>query len=311
MSVPDVIPLFDSQSGSLEIGDDGSVSRNVTLRWLISGMTSYSSAEAKGEEIAPRLIGSHRRKNLNLDSQGNGFYLVSANYHNPAVNAGDGEGDGGEEPKPATFEFDTTGGTEHITQAYRGEDKTTAAGATGQKGYFVVEGAAPDTPVPNLDGAINVQGDQVQGVDVPVPAFTFNETWHFPSTFVLASYIRTLYLMTGRINSKPWRIFDAGEVKFHGARGLITQGQSSVAVNFNFTAIPNRTFTVGYAEITKFGHDHMSVQYETSEDHDHIIKRPKLVYIECTGPSGDFADLLIGNPFPTLGQPADAFAGAA
>jgi hypothetical protein len=310
MSVPDVIPLFDSQSGSLEIGDDGSVSRNVNLRWLISGMTSYSAAEAKGEELAPRQIGSHRRKNLNLDSQGNGYYLVLASYHNPAVNAGSAEGDGGEEPKPAAFEFDTTGGTEHITQAYNGADKTTAAGPGGQKGYTVGPGA-DGTGAPSLEGAINVQGDQVQGVDVPVPAFSFNETWHFPSTFVLASYIRTLYRMTGRINSKPWRIFDPGEVKFHGARGLITQGQSSVAVNLSFTAIPNRKFFVGSVEITKYGHDHMSVQYETAEDSNSIIKRPKLVYIECTGPSGDFADLLIGNPFPALGQPADAFAGAA
>lgn len=306
MSVPDVIELFDSGSGSLSLSDDGSYSRNVSLRWLISGIPSYAAAEAKGEEIAPRKLESHMRKGLDISPLGNGFWILAADYHNPAVNGSDPEGDSGDEPKPASFSFDTTGGTQHITQAYSGTDKNTQGGVSGQQGH-----ARAGVEVPDIKGAINVQGDQVQGVDVPAPAFSFTETWHFPTQFVLSSYIGTLYRATGKINHTPWRIFDFAEVMCMGARGEIVQGQSSVPINFSFTARPNRLgFDVGdIVGVNKNGWDHMSVQYETSEDNNSIIKRPKFVFIECIAPSFDFDSLRIGNGFPELGQPAGVFGG--
>lgn len=302
MPIPEVIEVKDSNRGSLTLGDDGSISRDVDPKWILSGFPTYAAAEAKAEEIAPREFNDHRRKGLDIDPLGNGFWIVTARYNNPAINANDPGGDGGEDgddAKPASCEFDTTGATQHVTQAYSGADRTSQGTLDGQLVF-----SRPDRDAPNLKGAINVQDMQVNGVDITVPQFSFSETWHFSAEFVIAKFIGKLYETTGKINNKPWRVFDEGEVLFMGARGTIVQGQSSVPITFSFQASPNRFgFDVGdILNVRKQGWDHMSVMYETSEDSGNIIKVPKFLVVECVYPSTDFEQLRIGNGFPRLSR---------
>ena len=64
----------------------------------------------------------------------------------------------------ASFSFDTTGGTQHLTQSRQTISKYAPAGKT----------------APDFGGAIGVTHDSVEGVDITVPVFSFNVT-RYPS----------------------------------------------------------------------------------------------------------------------------------
>lgn len=313
MAFPQVIELFDSGRGGLTTNDDGTVTRDVELRWLINGFTSYIGAENKGKELAPIDITGHRRKSLNVDPLGNGWYIVAAEYSNPALqddDSSEGDNNSGGDPVSNTVAFDTTGGTEHVTQAYNpsGVGQT---GITGQLGY-----ARPGETdqLPDFQGAIGVSGNTVNGVDKVVPIFNFQETWVFPSRWVLDSYVATLHNNTGKLNSKPWRIFKQGEVLFMGARAEITRGATMVSITFSFTARPSITdpFKVGDIEVMfKGGWDYMDVIYEDDTDESTLIKKPKFVFINTIYDAFNFEQLSIGNRFPAVYMPRGQFAGGA
>lgn len=313
MAYPQVIELFDSGRGGLTTNDDGTITRDVELRWLLNGFNSYLAAETKGQEIAPLEITGHRRKNLQVDSLGNGWWTVSAGYSNPAIQDDGGQGDdnSGGEPASNTIAFDTTGGTEHVTQAYSGPDKVGQSGITGQLGYHR---PGEQDQVPDYEGAIGVNGNTVTGVDKVVPVWNFQETWTFPAKWVVDSFIYTLYSNTGKVNSGPFRCFKFGEVLFLGARGELTRGASAVAITFSFAARPNVSdpFKVGDVEVSfKGGWDYMDVQYEHDTDNSTLIKKPKFVFINTIYAAFDFSQLRIGTQFPAVYMPPGAFAGGA
>lgn len=314
MAYPQVIELFDSGRGGLTTNDDGTVTRDVDLKWLLNGFNSYIAAETKGREIAPLDITGHRRKSLQVDSLGNGWWAVTAGYTNKAIEdeGSDNEGDNnsGGDPISNTISIDTTGATEHITQAYSGPDKVGDAGITGQ---LVYHRPGEQDQVPDYDGAIGVNGNTVTGVDKVVPVFNFTETWTFPSRWVVDSFITTLYNNTGKLNLKPWRIFKAGEVLFMGARMEITRGATMVPITFSFAAHPARyAFKVGNVEVSfKGGWDYMDITYEQDSDNETLIKKPKFVVVNTIYAAFDFSQLSIGNQFPAVYMPPGAFAGGA
>lgn len=278
-------------------------------------MASYAAAEEKGLTLAPLDYQSHRRTRLNVRSLGNQWYEIEAAYENTLIENSD-EGDNNQDGIANTIAFDTTGGTEHITQAFQSNNDNagqqvagTFTGIKGQIGHGRPNEAAL---VPDLEGAINVEGDQVKGVDKVVPIFNFTETWVFPSQFLVTSYISTLYKLTGTVNRNDWRVFKAGEVLFLGARGEITRGAATASITFQFSARPNRgTFKVGEVEVFggKLGWEQMSVMYETSAGTATLIRRPKFVFINAIYGAYDFGLLSIGNQFPGVYQPGGAFQG--
>lgn len=308
MPYPEFIELFDSGSGGLTTGDKGTLEREVTLKWLVSEKAGYLEAEAWAVEKAPLYYSGHRRTRLDIRGLGNYWWEVSANYTNQAIQSEEqgpdsSSSDSGGSGVSNTVSFDTTGGTEHITQVNT-KNNVGKTGVSGQLSYAAGGGIGPD-----LEGAINVEGDQVRGVDVTVPVFNFSETWIFPSQYVVASFIGTLYSLTGTINNKPWRVFDTGEVLFLGARGEITRGASSCSITFAFAARPTVTgITVGdIGNIDKGGWDYLHVVYDTVAAAGSIIKRPKYVYVNSVYEGKDFTDLQIGNVFPAVYQPRQGF----
>lgn len=313
MAYPQVIELFDSGRGGLTTNDDGTVTRDVELKWLLNGFASYVAAETKGTELAPLEITGHRRKSLNVDPLGNGWYVVTAGYTNPAIqdDGGDeGDNSSGGDPISNTISIDTTGATEHITQAYSGPDKVGQAGITGQ---LVYHRPGEQGQVPDYEGAIGVNGNTVTGVDKVVPTFNFTETWTFPAAWVVNSFINTLYTNTGKVNTKPWRIFNLGEVLFMGARMEVTRGASMVPITFSFAARPGRNaFKVGDVDVSFLGGwDYMDIQYEQDTDNSTMIKKPKFVVVNTIYAAFDFEQLSIGNQFPAVYMPRGNFAGGA
>jgi hypothetical protein len=302
MPIEEIIELFDSGAGSLSRSDDGTFSREVTLKWLLKDIPGYLDAELKLRNHAPDYYRGHFRQRLDCQPLGNGWWLGSASYASPAINSqGDEDNPGEPQLFPATVAFDTSGGTEHITQAYLPFDGADLFGFHGEYRYAKAGQTAPD-----YKGAINVSGDSVNGVDVVVPTFNFTETWTIPTVFLTNTYVSALYQLTGKTNDAQFRVFQAGECLFLGARCEATRGDFKTSITFSFSARPNATNQkIGDVTVSsKKGWQYLWVEYESSVDNANLIKRPKYVYVDDIYGEEDFGRLRIGTLFPALYTPA-------
>jgi hypothetical protein len=299
--VPNKIETVESGAGTLSSGDTGLISREVELKWIVSEMDSYDKAETKGKELAPLYYDGHQRGAINCTPLGNGWYRISANYRNEGISDYEGWGVEGATATlvPNGVTVDTTGGSELITQSL----ETSKYPSEG-------ENVAPDS-----FGAINVSGDQVHGIQKTIPTFNFTETWAVPSWYLLVGsrkgnvdkddeqkpgpsdpYAKTLRNLTGQVNRYPFRIFDAGEVLFLGARYDITRSSTMVMVTYSFSVQPNRDdFKVGDITVKyKDGWDFLWVQYQDESSEGSAVKKPKYVYVDRIYERANFDDLLIG-----------------
>lgn len=176
------------------------------------------------------------------------------------------------------FTFDTTGGSQHITQS------------------ILTRGAyAPATKTaPDLDGAIGFDGERVNGVDIESPIFAFTETHSMDDADVDLAYKLAVYGLTGTVNNATFRGFTEGECLFQGAVGSQNLN-GDWTITYKFAASPNvNGLTIGaITGIAKFGWDYMWVLYQEAVDQGFVIKRPAAVYIEKVYQAGDFSLLEI------------------
>ncbi len=174
--------------------------------------------------------------------------------------------------------FDTTGGQQHVTQSL------------GTVGVYPSDS-------PNMGGAIGYDGQNINGVDIITPAYTFTEQHVFNKSQVDDDYRRTLAGLTGSVNNRKFRGFDEGEVLFKGAAGtMITEdSQTKWQILFHFATSPNRSgFYVGDIYVKeKFGWDYLWVMYGEEVNSNRLIKRPRSVYIERMYPFGNLSALRI------------------
>jgi len=186
-------------------------------------------------------------------------------------------------PTPPTtgesvFSFDTSGGTQHITQS------------------LSTVGRYPGT-APDFKGAIGVTHDNVEGVDITVPVYAFSETHYLPASQVTPAYKLTLFNLTGKVNNSPFKGLAAGECLFLGASGS-RRGPDDWEITFRFAGSPNRTgLTVGpITGISKKGWEYLWVRYADAEDtaSHTLVKQPIAAYVEKVYEEGNFAALGIG-----------------
>lgn len=194
--------------------------------------------------------------------------------------------------------FDTTGGTQHITQGrlWNGVD---------ERRYG--PGGANDAA--EMKGAIAVDENGVQGVDIIVPQLQWTENYDWPSSKVTSAYIRECHLLTGSTNIAPFRGFAAGEVLFAGMTGSHEwdeqRGDGPWSLSYRFIASPNRGPDLGglpaepigdIATYNKRGHEFLWVKYATQEDtvKNQLRRIPLAVYVNPVYPEGDFSKLNIG-----------------
>ena len=180
----------------------------------------------------------------------------------------------------STFSFDTGGGQQHITNSLK------------TRARYAPAGQVP----PDFRGAIGVTDNSVEGVDIQVPVYNFNETHYLSDHLVTPAYKKTLFLLTGTVNRQPFKGFAPGEVLFQGASGS-KRGVEQWEVTFRFAASPNVSGLVlgDIGGIGKAGHDYLWVRYAEDEDAaaNRLVRRPVGVYIEQVYPEGDFSGLLI------------------
>lgn len=203
------------------------------------------------------------------------------------------------DPLKRSRSFDTTGGTQHLTQAIDGTvtfgsgNNTTVVTTSGETKF-------PPSTAPSLSGAINVDDNGVNGVDVVVPQLQWQESYDVPNAYVTDAYIRQVAAMTGTVNSATFRGFAAGEVLFLGCSGSQEwddqKGRGPWSLTYRFVASPNVTnVTIGpVTGVNKRGHDYLWVRYESAQENNSLIKKPKFVYVDKVYRDGNFSLLGIG-----------------
>lgn len=166
-----------------------------------------------------------------------------------------------------TWDFDTTGGTVHITQAK-------------QEVARYPSGTAPDQL-----GAIGIDGDEVKGTDIIIPAMKINVSYRHPLGVITLAQAKFLATITGTVNSDTFLTFAPGEVLFLGARG--SDGTDAEAtVSYQFAAAKNVTGQTigGISGIAKKAWDVAWIRYEDSVEtaggNEVAIRKPKFVYID-------------------------------
>lgn len=196
-----------------------------------------------------------------------------------------------------TFSFDGSGGTFKLLEAYS------------QTKY--------GTDAPDHENRISVKDDgEVEGVEIVVPQLVITLTQRFSGPTITLSWLRSLVLATGTVNSDTFLGFEPGEVLFLGASGQqplhfmsdgdVTAGDRDIA--FRFSISPNRTgLTYGSVTgVSKPGHDFLWLAYKTEKDSTGktLTKIPIGAYVAQTYPRFAFSDLGLSSPaidFPVIG----------
>jgi hypothetical protein len=193
------------------------------------------------------------------------------------------------DPLKRARSFDTTGGTQHVTQSQEYQDVS---------GYFY-ESRYPSSAT-NMSGAIGVDSNGVNGVDVVTPQLQWQESYDVPNSYVTSAWIRSVAGVTGTTNNAAFRGFEAGEVLFVGCSGSQEwddqKGRGPWSLSFRFVASRNVTGKkIGdISGIAKKGHEYLWVRYEDSSDSKELFKKPKAVYVNKVYKESDFSSLGIG-----------------
>ena len=248
---------------------------SVTLKYILEGTSDDLTAKLLVTNSTATEYEGLVRQSIELEpvevntAAGSGKWNVTVKYGPRPAPAETGE---------SSFQFDTGGGTMHVTQSISTSGRYAPAGKT----------------APDFKGAIGVTRDSVEGVDITVPVYTWSETHYLPDSQVNKS---AYYALTGKVNNGLFKGCAAGECLFLGASGS-KRGSDDWEITFKFAASPNRSnFSVGdIAGISKKGWEYMWVRYEDAEDAaaKAIVKKPMAVYIERVYEEGNLAGLGIG-----------------
>ncbi|MBA2479065.1 MAG: hypothetical protein H0V44_00245 [Planctomycetes bacterium] len=244
----------------------------VEIPYVVMQAADEADVKAAVFTVIPPAIGLLVLRSVTIDERiSSDSWKVTVTYDLPEPSQQDA-------PQPV-FSFDTGGGTQHITQS-----RQTVAR------YGPASSAV-------LGGAIGYDGENVAGVDITVPVYSFSELHYLPDSFVTPAYKGALFNLTGTVNSAPFRLLNAGECLFLGASGT-KRGQDAWEMTYKFAAQPNRTnLQIGtIAAIAKKGWEYLWVQYGDDVDPAAkvLIKKPIAVYVEQVYEYANFALLGLG-----------------
>jgi hypothetical protein len=250
-----------ADSRSFVLSRDGSQD-SATLKYA-AGVTE---SEVTIRDLAESKISNRFRElylmQLNFEPMTGGLWEITAEYG--VINKED-----------SVYQLDTSGGSEHVTQSL----------AT-----IARYGNAPD-----CQGAVNFDGESVQGTDIMARRFAWNEQYRISQAYFTTAYQLTLFDLTYSVNNATFRGLAAGQVMFMGASAA-RQGNHPVEITYYFEASPNKyNYSVGSISVTqKRGWEYQSVRYLKEESGNRIIEKPDGVYIEQMYEWGDFSRLGIG-----------------
>lgn len=239
-------------------------SSDMTLSFVAMGSTDNVLIRAAVMAVSPRRYLGLRRQKVECDPQGAGYWLCDAVYGFQLATADDDSDPPDPELIGPEWAFDTTGGTQHLTQSKLTVSKTRRGG-----------GLAPD-----YKRAIGVSKDAVEGVDVFAPKLEFSCT--VQKAFTSSSFLRSMASAVGKTNNARWYGFDAGSVLFLGITGSSKPG-SRFSITYKFAAGENRTqieLADGLTVPSKKAWEYIWCSYADDVNADRRIQLPVAAYVE-------------------------------
>jgi len=268
-------------SRTITTGSDGAA-ESAEFVYILRGVSGESDARVLATNSTAAAYGALQRRQIEVKP----IHIDTTNADACIwdVTVQYGQRDPRDEPEPGdppVYSFDTTGGTQHITHS-KGTIHAVAA-----KGF-----------APNFGRAIGVTQNSVEGVDITVPVFNFSETHYRSPEVTTNAYRHAVFLLTGKVNSSPFKGFAAGEVLFLGASGSMRAGENW-EINYRFAAMPNAVNLQIGDEITipsKKGWDYLWVYYgdHVDENAKMLVQRPVAAYVVEVYDYADFSPLGIG-----------------
>ena len=167
----------------------------------------------------------------------------------------------------------------------------------------IADYAPPGATAQSNNGAINVStgknGQEVEGVEVGLPALSFSITRHFPPGTIDCNYVAVLYALSQHTNTKKWRCFEPGELLFEQAEFESGDLQKDTAT-FHFRASPNvQNLTVagGITIAEKKGWHYVWYSFEKQVDAaaKRLVQTPSAAHVERVYFEGDLG--LLGLPY--------------
>lgn len=231
-----------------------------TRKLKIDGVTDKDTAVAYAIASTPSLVsttyGTLYRDDVRVTQSAYNQWMVEVPYGLAKNEAGEW-----------TWDFDTTGGTVHITQAKEELRRY------------------PSSTAPNQLGAIAVDGLEVKGTEIVIPAMKINVQFKHPLGVVTLAKAKFLSDMTGKTNTDTFLTFAPGQVLFLGARG--SDGSNAEAtISYQFAMAANVTgLTIGsIAGVAKRAWEVAWIRYEdtitTASAEDNPTRVAKYVYID-------------------------------
>lgn len=260
----------DSMSGSVTNDSESGEVQAVTRHYVVGRIQDFDTAVAwVTANYVPRYVPAGGkywvRRKLNVKGIGNRYWDVGAEYETLVPKKKEKKENEDEDGVPGSIAWDTTGRTERVYQA-------------------LTETVYPDSE-PSFDGAINVSGSSVEGIDVPKPGMRYSETWIFPAeTAIGGNYASDVFFLTGTVNIDPFRFFSPGEALFMGARCQWQGDQPYATISFEWEGRPNDESyypSIGFpgGSFKKEGWEYVWCRYEDGVDKDRLIRRPRAAYL--------------------------------
>lgn len=239
-----------------------------TSRWRSTGSISATYVRSYAVGATPQVVaipslGTLYRQDIQIEPGGNDLYYITTPY---GPNPSEGE---------LKIDFDTTGGTVSV------------------KNSKETKGSYGSGTVPDLNTLIGVEGDQVHGTEVVIPALKLSVTVSHPLGIITLPQIKAIAEITGTINSSTFLSFAAGEVLFLGATG--SDGTNTpVSITYQFAMSKNASgLTIGaITDIAKRGWDYAWISYKDDVVSSHLVKLPEFVYVERVYEETDLAAVL-------------------
>lgn len=245
--------------------------RSSERRYVVRGPTTRTAAEAEVAASTPSMDGTMVRKGWSLKQTSDKTWEAVVRYSSaPSTEIGDVKISGS--TKGGTFK--QTHALEHIS--------TTAASGTH----------------PGHAGAINVTKDGIDGVEIPLPTFTFSIQRVFAPGTVTNAYMATLAAATTCVNDDTWYGFAKGEVFLSGIGFELNLETETVTYDFEVSPNQEDITVAGITKNTtpparpaKEGWDYLWVEYrETSDDATGYAKQtPVALHIERVYEYFDFS----------------------
>lgn len=177
------------------------------------------------------------------------------------------------------YQFETGGGTSHITHSIATIQSVRAGGGTAT----------------DFKNAIGWNRSEITGCDIISPVYNFSEIHVIPAADVDAAYKLALFRATGKVNNASFKGFSAGEVLFLGAAGSV-RGNEDWQITYRFAASENVTglSVGGITGINKKGWEYLWLYFEDDVSENVLIQKPLQANVEQVYKTADFSTIGIG-----------------